>query len=424
MIDDDVDRVGVGQLAHAQPFQGQRTLAQPSRRYSWRSVWPMQRSEGRILTTHAGSLPRPTELVALLKSVNQRDKVDASALAAAVEAATVAVVANQRDVGIDVGNDGEQGRESFFTYVQHRMSGFGAGGAEPRVWQDIADFPGFAEIRSAQRSNTPQVTLTRPPRAVGAVRYLDTDAIDGELNRLEATALGAFRETFLTAPSPGIIAAAMANAHYPTMDDYINAVADALAVEYRLIVGRGHVLQIDAPDLAMEAHGSFAGRRSDFLSFVDVVIAAINRAVEGLPADRIRLHVCWGNYGGPHTHDIPVSELLPRLYQAKVGGLLLSMANPRHEHEYRELARQPLPEGWLLAAGVIDVTTNYVEHPEVVADRLERVANAVGDPARVLACTDCGFDTAAGFSLVAPDVAWEKLRTLRAGADLASQRLF
>ena len=384
----------------------------------------MQRSDGRILTTHAGSLPRPPELVALLKGLSQRERVDQGALDAAVVAATAAVVAKQREVGIDVGNDGEQGRESFFTYVQHRMSGFGEGGEEPRLWQDVADFPGFSEIRRAQRSNTPQVTLTRPPRAVGEVRYLDTAAIDEELARFEAASGDAFTETFLTAPSPGIIAAAMVNAHYPTLEDYINAVADALAVEYHRVVGRGHVLQIDAPDLAMEAHGSFAGRRADFLTFVEVVIAAINRAVDGLPADRIRLHVCWGNYGGPHTHDIPLAELLAHLYQANVGGLLLSMANPRHEHEYRELARQPLPTGWLLAAGVIDVTTNYVEHPEVVADRLERVAEAIGDPSRVLACTDCGFDTAAGFSLVASDVAWAKLQTLRAGADLASQRLF
>jgi 5-methyltetrahydropteroyltriglutamate--homocysteine methyltransferase len=198
----------------------------------------------------------------------------------------------------------------------------------------------------------------------------------------------------------------------------------ALSEEYRRIIEAGFILQIDAPDLAMERHGAFADQPvAEFLDFVERVVRTINRALEGLPAERIRLHVCWGNYGGPHTHDIPLADLLPLLYEADVGGLLISGGNPRHEHEYREFERQPLPDGWTLAAGVIDTTTNYVEHPVVVADRLERVAGAVGDPERIIACTDCGFDTAAGFGIVAPDVAWEKLRSLRAGADIASDRL-
>lgn len=392
----------------------------------------MRSSEERILTTHAGSLPRPPELVDLLARANRREPVEPAALEAAVGAAVPAVVARQHEVGIDVGNDGEQGRESFFTYVQHRMSGFGGAG-EPRGWQDIADFPGFAEVRARQRSSHSQVSLLRPPMAVGDVRYTDTTAIEAELARL-AAAVGdtgdggaAFTEAFMTSPSPGIVAAAMANAHYPTLDDYVGAVGEALAVEYRRVVEAGFVLQIDAPDLAMERHCLFAGRPlGEFLEFVDLVVGAINRALvqADVPADRVRLHVCWGNYGGPHVHDVALADLLPHLYEARVGGLLLSMANPRHEHEYRELARQPLPPGMLVAAGVIDVTTNYVEHPEVVADRLERVALAVGDPRRVLACTDCGFDTAAGFGVVAPDVAWEKLRSMRDGAALASARLF
>ncbi|MEA3215362.1 MAG: 5-methyltetrahydropteroyltriglutamate--homocysteine methyltransferase [Acidimicrobiia bacterium] len=398
----------------------------------------MQRSEHRILTTHAGSLPRPPHLVELLARLNHHEPVDPTELANTVEEAVPDVVARQIDAGIDIGNDGEQGRESFFTYVQYRMTGFGGAGDEARNWQDIADFPGFADIRRQQRSNRPQVSLVRPPKAIGDIQYLDKGAVEADCRRLtnaataQARTAGAqsadvhgFTETFLTSPSPGIVAAAMANAHYPTLEDYVNAVADALAVEYRGIIEAGHVLQIDAPDLAMERHSLFAARPlEDFLAFVDVVIAAINRAVTGLPARNIRLHVCWGNYGGPHTHDVPLAELLGHLYQANVGGLLLSMANPRHEHEYKELARNPLPNGWLLATGVIDVTTNYVEHPEVVADRLERVAEAIGDPTRILACTDCGFDTAAGFSQVALDVAWAKLRTMRAGADLASTRLF
>ena len=389
----------------------------------------MQRSEGRFLTTHAGSLPRPPALTRMLAAMNRGEAVDRSELARAVDAAVADVVVRQREVGIDVANDGEQGRESFFTYVQHRMSGFDASASSelpPRRWQDIDDFPGFARIRAAQRAGDDQVTLTRPPVATGPIAYGDRSAIDADCDRLTALLdRASFAGGFLTSPSPGIVAAGMADRYYGDLDQYLAAVADALAVEYRRIIDAGLVLQLDAPDLAMERHCLFADRpAAEFLGFVEQVVSAINRGVEGLPADRIRLHVCWGNYGGPHTHDIPLAEILGRLYEANVGGLLLSLANPRHGHEYRELARQPLPEGWVVAAGVIDTTTNYVEHPEVVADRIERVVEAVGDPSRVLACTDCGFDTAAGFGLVAPDVVWEKLRALRAGADVASRRLF
>lgn len=380
----------------------------------------------RILTTHAGSLPRPPELVGLLTRLSRGGEIDRAELDQRVDAAVSAAVRAQADAGIDVPNDGEQGRESFFTYVQHRMTGFGPGDAtEPRRWQDVDDFPGFAEIRRAQRAGE-QVSLVRPPAAVGPVAYGDTAAIDAEITRLgHATAAGGFADAFLTAPSPGIVVAAMADRHYGDRAAYLAAVGEALAVEYRRIVDAGLLLQIDAPDLAMERHGQFADRPVDeFLAFVDEVVGAIGRAVAGLPPERIRLHVCWGNYGGPHTHDVPLAELLPILYRADVGGLVLSGANPRHEHEYRVLADQPLPAGWTVAAGVIDTTTNYVEHPEVVADRLERMVGAVGDPSRVVACTDCGFDTAAGFSTVASDVAWAKLRAMREGADLASARIF
>ena len=383
----------------------------------------------RIPTTHAGSLPRPPELVSLLSRLARGAKVDGGELDRLIDEAVTGAVRAQADAGIDIGNDGEQGRESFFTYLQHRMSGFGPGdAAAPRTWKDVDDFPGFAAIRRAQRQAGEQVSLVRPPAAVGEVRYLEPDAIDAECHRLERAVADAgrpFTDTFMTAPSPGIVVAAMANRHYPDDRAYLDDVAQALAIEYRRIVEAGFLLQIDAPDLAMERHGRFADRPLDeFLTFVDGVVAAINRAVDGLRAERIRLHVCWGNYGGPHVHDVALAELLPALYRAAVGGLLISGGNPRHEHEYREFAHRPLPPGWTLATGVIDTTTNYVEHPEVVADRIERVVGAVGDPARVLACTDCGFDTAAGFSPVAADVAWAKLRAMRDGADLASTRLF
>jgi len=229
----------------------------------------------------------------------------------------------------------------------------------------------------------------------------------------------------MTAASPGIIASAMLNEHYPSLEDYLAAVAAALTDEYEYIVSQGFILQIDAPDLAMERHLSFADRpQNDFLDFVDLNIALINRALANIPRDRVRLHVCWGNYEGPHIFDVPLADVLPHLYAAQVGALMIPFANPRHAHEYDCLRRFPLPDEMLLIAGVIDTTTNYVEHPEVVAGRLELVARAIGDPRRVLAGTDCGFDTAAGFGKVAEEVVWEKLRALRDGAALAGKRLF
>jgi len=233
-----------------------------------------------------------------------------------------------------------------------------------------------------------------------------------------------FAERFLTAASPGIVCAAMLNEHYTTDDDYVTAVADALRPEYQRIVERDYVLQLDCPDLAMERHVAYADRSiADFQAYVRRNIAAINRAIEGLPADRIRLHACWGNYEAPHHLDIDLDDILPLLYEANVSALVLPFANPRHAHEYTAFRRHPLPDGWLLVAGVIDTTTNYVEHPEVVAERIGRAAEVVGDPRRVLAGTDCGFGTAAGFGEVAEEVVWEKLKSLRAGADLASERL-
>ncbi|MGH7821839.1 MAG: hypothetical protein ACREQ9_18910, partial [Candidatus Binatia bacterium] len=239
-------------------------------------------------------------------------------------------------------------------------------------------------------------------------------------------ALGSeFPESFMTSASPGIIAAAMQNDYYDGYERYVLALAEALRSEYERVVSRGFILQIDCPDLAMERHTSFADRPlRDFLDFVDLNIAAINRAIERIPPSSVRMHVCWGNYEGPHNLDVPLQDILSRLYDAHVGALVLSMANPRHAHEYRCFLERPLPDRMLLIAGVVDPTTNYVEHPEVVADRIERVARAVGDPDRVLAGTDCGFDTAAGLGEVAEEVVWEKLRALRAGADLASRRLF
>jgi len=379
-----------------------------------------------IRTTHAGSLPRAPELVELLADLSRGRPVEAAQLAELVDTAVADVVAAQQAAGIDIVNDGEQSRESFFTYVQHRMTGFGPGDRRARAWRDFADFPGFIEQLRAQRPATASVNLGRPAQAIGPVAYGDSAEIDADIARIRRHTDGReFADVFMTAPSPGIVIAAMANQHYATDGEYLTAVGEALAVEYRRIAEAGMLLQIDAPDLAMEAHCSFGDRPLDeFLVFVRDVIATINTAVDGIDPERIRLHVCWGNYDGPHNHDIALAELLPFLYDARVGGLLISGANPRHAHEYREFERSPLPAGWTLCTGVIETTTNYVEHPEVVAERIERVAAAVGDPSRVIASTDCGFDTSAGFGAVAPDIAWAKLAVLSEGAALASSRLF
>jgi 5-methyltetrahydropteroyltriglutamate--homocysteine methyltransferase len=383
----------------------------------------VKRSEARILTTHAGSLPRSAELVKLHGAAARGEPNDVAAVARAVDAATERSIEQQLACGIDVGNDGEQSRESFFTYVRTRMSGFG--GASRRLpMRDMVAFPGFLELMAPHFARA-SVSLAMTPQAIGPIRYVDRAPLDADLARFAKLTEGRFADTFWTAPSPGIIACAMGNAHYATLFDYVDALAEALRTEYEAAAAAGHVLQIDAPDLAMERHTLFADRPlEEFLGFVRHVIAALNRALANVPRERVRLHVCWGNYEGPHTHDVPFDDLAEALYAAHVGGLVLSMANPRHAHEHRVLVSRPLPASWALIAGVIDTTTNYVEHPEVVADRLERAARAVGDPRRVLAGTDCGFDSSAGLGQVADSVVWEKLRALRDGAALATKRLF
>ncbi|HXQ22565.1 MAG TPA: cobalamin-independent methionine synthase II family protein [Candidatus Acidoferrales bacterium] len=386
----------------------------------------MRRSDTRILTTHAGSLPRSKALIEMHVRQSRHEPVDPAAFADTVEQSTRRVVARQLDAGIDVGNNGEQPRESFFTYVQHRMSGFGGQSQRP-IMQDITHYPSFLALKLPEFSRT-MVSLMNAPQAVGEVRYADRSQMEiecADYRRILAAQPSGFVESFMSAASPGIIAAAMLNAHYPSYAEYVTALADALRIEYEYIVAQGFVLQIDCPDLAMERHTSFAGKPlAEFLDFVDVNIAALNRALANVPPDRVRMHVCWGNYEAPHDCDVPLADVLPHLYDARVGALLLSMANPRHAHEYRCFERYPLPNDMLLIAGVIDPTTNYVEHPEVIADRIERTARAVGDPHRVLAGTDCGFDTAAGLGEVAEEIVWEKLKALRAGADLATRRLF
>ncbi|MGH7040980.1 MAG: hypothetical protein ACREFY_02465 [Acetobacteraceae bacterium] len=393
----------------------------------------MLHSDTRILTTHTGSLPRPRRLTELYAASARGETVDQAELAAQGRAALIHVVGKQLEAGIDIGNNGEQQREAFFLYVRHRMSGFG-GGWSRRMFADVARYPGFRAWKAAHDAiGTSVSNADKVPEAVGEIRYLDHALIDAECADFSAaldaapTSAGGghFAEPFMTAPSPGIIATALRNRWYDTEDAYLAALGDALKVEYEAIVAHGFLLQIDAPDLALERHMAFQDRPlADFVAFAEKVVATINRALDAIPPERVRLHACWGNYEGPHDCDVALAEILPAIRQAKVGGFVLPVANPRHAHETRCLSAFAADPDKVVVAGVIDVLTNFVEHPEVVADRIERVAQAVGDPRRVIAGTDCGFDTSAGRGRVAEDVVWAKLAALAEGAAIASRRLF
>jgi 5-methyltetrahydropteroyltriglutamate--homocysteine methyltransferase len=387
----------------------------------------MQLSETRILTSHTGSLPRPEELVRLYIAKSRGEKVDEQ-LAAAGHAALEDGIRKQRDAGIDVGNNGEQQREAFFLYVRTRMSGFGGSWTRPPR-ADVERYPAYKAALQRDQANAVMVdSRVNVPTATGEVHYLDRAAIDMECAEFRA-ALDKFGnpfvEPFLTAPSPGIVAAALRNDHYPSEEAYLAALGEALRVEYEAIVNHGFVLQLDCPDLAMERHYSYQDRPlGDFLGFVDRVVSTINAALVNVPRDRVRLHACWGNYEGPHDCDVELQEIMPHLRKLKVGGFVLPFANPRHAHEYAVLRDFPLDPDQVIVAGVIDSVTNFVEHPKTIAERIERVAEAVGDPRRVLAGTDCGFDTSAGMRRVAEDVVWAKLASLSEGARIASERLF
>jgi 5-methyltetrahydropteroyltriglutamate--homocysteine methyltransferase len=387
----------------------------------------MRRSEQRILTTHTGSLPRPAALTQLYVRRARGESIDEAALDAMGKRALAWVVPQQIAAGIDIGNNGEQQREGFFLYLRHRLSGFGGS------WQrsprgDVERYPLFKEAMQRQLAGKDAVSNFAPPKAVGDIRYLDPALVHRECRDFRAALAVAgegFVEPFLTAPSPGIVAAAVLNEHYPSEEAYLAALAAALKVEYDAIVGHGFLLQLDCPDLALERHVSYLDRPlGDFLGFVERVVTAINAALVDVPRERVRMHICWGNYEAPHDCDVPLAEIWPVLRQAKVGGFVLPFANPRHAHEVRCLEAMPLADDQLLVAGVIDSLTNFVEHPEVVAERIERAARAVGDPRRVVAGTDCGFDTSAGMGRVAEDVVWAKLKALSEGARLASERLF
>jgi 5-methyltetrahydropteroyltriglutamate--homocysteine methyltransferase len=387
----------------------------------------MQRSGHRILTTHAGSLPRPAALTRLYAQRAAGDAVDAAEIETQGRAAVHAIVTKQIEAGLDVIDDGEQSRESFVLYMRHRLTGLGGTGTRP-MHADLDAYPQYKSTFQQRATSADRVSnRMNLPKAIGPISYADPSLIESECADFRA-ALGGqtgFVESFLTAPSPGIIASIVQNEHYDTFDRYLDALGTALQVEYEAIVRNGFLLQLDCPDLALERHTSYRDRPlADFVAFIELVVAAINKAVRNIPREKIRLHVCWGNYEGPHDQDVALRDILPSILKAKAGAIFLPFANPRHAHEFRVLKDIPLADDQLMIAGVIDTLTNFVEHPEVVADRIERIADAVGDPHRVLAATDCGFDTSAGMGRVTEDIVWAKLRALKEGAQLASARLF
>ena len=399
----------------------------------------MHHSNDRILVTHVGSLPRSPALLDMLGQAEAGEDVDRGAFQAEVLDGLREVVREQAAAGIDIAGDGELPRIGFSFYAKDRMTGFG-GVAQRGTVTDFAKFPGYAELvvsRSAGESTAGKsASVWETPECVDEVRYdpeltqareeldLFADALAAE-----PEAGGRFAGTFVTAVTPGILATTLLrnpdNPAYPRDEDYVFALARELRREYEYIVSRGHILQLDAPDLALERQILFANRPlPEFQARMEVHVAALNEALENIPKDRVRLHVCWGNWDGPHCDDVDLESILPIIYQARVGGLSLACANPRHAHEVDLFREMPLPDDMVMFPGVVDVTTNMLEHPELVANRLCHWADVIGDRERVIANTDCGFSTFAGYTMVAPDVVWAKMRSMADGAAIATERLW
>jgi 5-methyltetrahydropteroyltriglutamate--homocysteine methyltransferase len=381
-------------------------------------------SRERILTTHVGSLPRNDTLSDLLVAREAGDKIDAKIMDAEMDRAVRHVVEKQVASGVDIGNDGEQQRVGFQTYVPQRMSGFG-GESKRRRGMDYEQFPALVEMlarRFPKRSR-----MQNAPEAQAELRYLSTDPIKSEIARVKRAAkeVGGFTDLFMTAASPGIISSTMLNAYYDSRERYLMALAREMRKEYLEIVNAGLMLQLDSPDLAMDRTMMFRDLTDEgYVKEAELNVAALNAAIEGIPRERVRLHCCWGNWDGPHIHDVALERMLPVYYQANVGALSVEFANPRHQHEYAAFKTHKLPAHMTLLPGVVDTTTNIVEHPQVVARRILEAVAAVGERERVIASTDCGFGTFTGREWVIEDAVWLKLKSIRDGADLASATLW
>ena len=380
----------------------------------------MKRSSERILTTHVGSLPRSQAVTDVLFAREKGPLADEAAADATLTAAVEDVVRRQVKAGIDVVSDGETSKISYATYIADRFSGFD--GDTPREpGQDLVEFPGLLK-KLADRGATAKY---RRPRCVGDIKVKDTRPLESDIERLRnAAARQTPAEAFLNAASPGVIALFQPNDYYPTADAYLEAVAEALRTEYEAITQAGLLVQIDAPDLGMGRHTMYRNATvEEFLTRAAIHVEVLNHALRNVAADRVRMHVCWGNYEGPHHHDVPMEQLLPVVIKAKPQALLFEAANPRHAHEWVVFRDARLPDDKILIPGVLSSTTNYVEHPLLVAERICRFADIVGRE-RVIAGSDCGFSTFAGFGPVEPDIAYMKLAAMAEGARIASKHLW
>ena len=375
----------------------------------------------KIRTTHVGSLPRSAAVTNLLFAAERGDAVDAAQLDLVMREAVAGVIARQQAAGIDIVSDGEQSKISYATYIKDRLTGFD--GDSPRsAPADLEDFPTFLE-RQARSGGTPSY---RRPCCVGPVASLTLQPLHDDLDRFSDVLARAGRPTsFMNAASPGVIALFQPDRHYACEDTYLEALAEAMRPEYQAIVAAGHLLQIDSPDLGLGRHMTFKHQtEAEYLERIERHVEMLNHALRGIPPERVRLHVCWGNYEGPHHRDIEMSSILPVLLKVQAAALLFETANPRHQHDWEAFAAlgRRLPDDKLLVPGVIDSTTNFIEHPRVVANRILQFTDIVGAE-RVIAGTDCGFSTFAGFGAVDPEIVWAKLKALAEGAAIASERL-
>jgi 5-methyltetrahydropteroyltriglutamate--homocysteine methyltransferase len=377
----------------------------------------MKQSTDRILTTHTGSLPRPWDLITTLEAMDTGTLPDPDAFDARVRQAVTEVIRKQRAAGVDVVNDGEQGKVGYSTYVRHRLTGFeGAHLVLPRP--DWADFP---EAMARQ----PRTSVSRPA-CTGPIQWRDKTAVHKDIAALKA-AIGGMppADVFMTAASPGVIAHFLRNEYYPTREAYLARLTDVMKEEYDAIAAAGFVLQVDCPDLAMGRHLAFSDLgTAEFLKIAQGNVEALNHALRDIPGDRLRMHLCWGNYEGPHHRDIPLRDILPVVLKARPRAISLEGANPRHEHEWAVFKDVKLPDDKILIPGVLDSTTNFIEHPELVAQRIVRYAEVVGRE-RVIAGTDCGFGTFARSNpQVEPEIVWAKFQAMAEGARLASAALW
>ena len=379
----------------------------------------MRRSTERILTTHTGSLPRPDELIRVMFAKEEGVPVDTAALAARIKAAVADVVGRQVAAGLDVIDDGEYSKPSYATYVKDRLSGFG-GESHPLTYRDLVDFPGMAR----RVFGDPGRARRKTPACTGPIAVRDGAAAATDVANLQAAGAAGGRERFLTAASPGVISLFFRNDHYPTHEAYLAAIADAMKHEYETVARAGFALQIDCPDLGMGRHIQYADLSvAEFRKKARLHIEALDHALANVPPEQIRMHVCWGNYEGPHHFDVPLGDIIDLVFAARATAVSFEGANPRHAHEWRVFESVKVPAGKTIIPGVIDSTTNFIEHPLLVAERITRYAKLVGRD-NVIAGTDCGFGTWVGQAAVDPDIVWAKLASLAEGARVASKELW